>query len=85
MLDKLSPYWKAVIGFVTPGAVLLVSAVHEASAGGVDITVGEWVTAVAAMVITAGGVYTVPNRELDHDPPAPPGRTANQRIADGDI
>lgn len=69
MLDKLSPYWKAVVAFITPGAVVLVSAVTEVSAGGVAITAGEWVTALCATIITAGGVYTVPNKELTHTPP----------------
>lgn len=69
MIDKLSPYWKAVVAFITPGAVVLVSAVTEASAGGTVITSGEWITAVCAMLITAGGVYQIPNVEVQHRQP----------------
>ncbi len=54
---NLAPYWKAIIGFVAPGAVVLTSAVTEASAGGEHITAGEWVTAACAAVITGAAVY----------------------------
>ena len=62
MLDKIAPYWKAVIGFVTPGVVALVAAVQESSDGGAAVTGPEWVGILAACVITGGAVYTVPNR-----------------------
>ena len=63
MLTKLAPYWKAVLGFVAPGAVVIGSAVTEASDGGSVITTAEWVTAVVACIITGAAVYTVPNRD----------------------
>lgn len=61
MLEKVAPYWKAVVGFVAPAAVVLTAAVTESSAGGTAITAGEWVTAGCAAVITAGGVYAKSN------------------------
>lgn len=63
-MEKLAPYWKAVVGFVAPGLLVLTSAVTDASAGGVDITAGEWITAIASAFITAAGVYTVRNRPM---------------------
>ena len=65
-MDKLAPYWKAVIGFIAPGAAILISSVLEGSAGGEAITAGEWITAVCTAVITAGTVYAVPNKPATH-------------------
>ena len=61
-LDGAATVAKAVVAFIAPGAVVLTAAVTEASAGGELITQGEWVTALCATVITAGGVYLVPNK-----------------------
>jgi hypothetical protein len=44
-MNKLAPYFKAVVAFIAPGAVVLTSAVTEASAGGAAVTPGEWITA----------------------------------------
>lgn len=63
-MNALAPYFKAVVAFVAPAAVVLTSAVTEASVGGEVITVGEWVTALCACVITGAAVYAVPNREV---------------------
>jgi hypothetical protein len=63
LIERVAPYWKAVVGFVAPGAVLIGSAVTEASDGGTAITASEWVTAVVAMVVTSATVYGVPNRD----------------------
>ena len=62
-MEKIAPYWKAVVGFVAPGAVLLSAAVTEASKGGEHITDGEWITAILAMIITSAGVWAVPNKD----------------------
>jgi hypothetical protein len=62
-MSKLSPYWKAFVGFIAPGAVVLGAAVHEDSLGGHGITTGEWITAVVACVVTSAAVYRVPNRD----------------------
>lgn len=61
-MNTLAPYFKAVVAFIAPGAVVLTSAVTDASAGGELITSGEWVTAVCATIITGAAVYAVPNR-----------------------
>ena len=61
-MNKLAPYWKAVVGFVAPGAVIVGSAVTEASDGGTSITAAEWVTALVACVVTSAGVYGVANK-----------------------
>ena len=61
MLDKIRPYAKAVVGFVTPGVTALVAAVQEGSPGSAAVTGPEWVGIVAACVITGGLVFAVPN------------------------
>ena len=63
VMDKFAPYWKAVVGFVTPGVVALVAAVQDASPGGSAVTGPEWVGIAAACIITGGAVFTVPNRD----------------------
>jgi hypothetical protein len=62
-MDKLAPYWKAVLAFIAPGAVTIGSAVTDASDGGDRITTAEWVTALVACVVTAAAVYATPNRD----------------------
>lgn len=57
----LSRMWKAILGFITPGAVVIGASLLEASDGGSTITSTEWKTALVAMVITAAGVYRVEN------------------------
>lgn len=61
-LDKIKTIAKAVVGFVTPGVVAAVAAVQDGSPGGNAITMPEWVGIVAAMVITGGAVFAVPNK-----------------------
>jgi len=60
-VNALAPYFKAVVAFIAPGAVILTSAVTESSARGELITSGEWVTAICATIITGAAVYAVPN------------------------
>lgn len=62
MIEKIRPYAKAVVAFIAPGVVVLVAAVQDASPGGQAITVPEWITVGAACVLTAAGVYRVPNQ-----------------------
>lgn len=69
-MNPLAPYFKAVVGFVAPAAVVLTSAVQSASAGGEAITGGEWVTAICATIITGAGVYAVPNAPAATPPAA---------------
>lgn len=59
-MKNIAPYWKAVIGFIAPGAALIVAAVVPGTPGDSAITVGEWVTAAATCVVTAGAVYAAP-------------------------
>jgi hypothetical protein len=65
-MEKLAPYWKAVVGFVAPAAAILISAVLEGSDGGTAITGAEWVTAGCTAVITAAGVYSVRNQTVEN-------------------
>lgn len=62
-MKKIAPYAKAVVGFITPGAVLIGAAVTEASVGGSSITTSEWVTAAVACIVTGGAVYRTPNKD----------------------
>jgi hypothetical protein len=61
-MKNVSKYWKAIIGFVAPGIVILGSALTDASDGGSTITSTEWITALVACVATAGGVYAKANK-----------------------
>lgn len=61
-MDSIAPYAKAVLGFVAPGAALIIAAVLPDSVGGSVITSGEWITALCTAVVTSAGVYAVPNR-----------------------
>lgn len=63
VLGKLPYYWKAVMGFLAPAAVVLTASVLEGSAGGESITQGEWITAACAAVVTAGAVGLKGNKE----------------------
>ena len=85
---KWQRYWKAIAGALTPGAVVIVSSITPQSDAGSTITTSEWITAVAAIVISGGAVfaappndYTNPQRETvtSTDPipqPPPDGPTA---------
>lgn len=68
MLGTFAPYAKAVVAFVAPGVVLLTQAVTESSPGAATVTGPEWVGIGAACVLTAAGVYAVPNRPADPPP-----------------
>ena len=62
LLDFLRPYRKSVVGFVTPGVLVLIGSVLPASDGGSAITGSEWSTAIAACLATAGLVWKVANK-----------------------
>jgi hypothetical protein len=57
-MNKLAPYWKAVVAFLVPGVI----AVSYASRDGV-LTRSEWITAACSCLITAASVYFVPNKD----------------------
>lgn len=61
MLEKIAPYWKAVVAFVAPGATIVIASVLEGSDGGTIITAAEWITAACTCLVTAATVYAVPN------------------------
>ena len=63
MIDKLAPYAKAVVGFIAPGATILIASVLPGSAGGEAITAAEWITAACTCIVTAAGVYAIPNAD----------------------
>lgn len=80
-MDAIAPYWKAVVGFLGPGATIIIASVVDTSDGGTRITGSEWITALMTAIVTAAAVYTVPNkakrktarkpaaRPVDDDPP----------------
>lgn len=63
VLSRVPYYWKAVMGFLAPAAVVISSATLDGSAGGDRITQGELITALCAAVITAGAVGIKGNKE----------------------
>lgn len=64
-MNRIKPYWKAVLGFIAPGAVIIGSAVLETSDAGTAITGAEWVTAAVACVVSGAAVYAVPNEPVN--------------------
>lgn len=49
-------YWKGILGFIVPGAVIIGSSVTDVSDGGGVITGAEWITAIVAMIVTGAAV-----------------------------
>lgn len=68
-IQQVAPkYWKAILAFVAPGAVVIGSAVLDSSAGGSSITTAEWVTAAVACVVTSTSVGVKSNAgAYNHD------------------
>ncbi len=62
-MDTVGRYWKAIVGFIAPGAVIVGSSTLSGSDGGSNITTAEWVTAIVACIVTAAGVGVVKNRD----------------------
>lgn len=52
-MTKLAPYWKALAGFIAPGAALII-------ANGGDLSGRDWLVALATCVVTSAAVYVVP-------------------------
>lgn len=61
-MEKVAPYWKAVIAFIAPAAAIVIASVLEGSDGGTAITSAEWITAACTAIITSSTVYVVPNK-----------------------
>jgi recombinational DNA repair protein (RecF pathway) len=72
-METVSLYWKAIAGAIAPGVVLIVAAVTPGSDGGSTITQAEWITAIAAIIISGGAVYSAPPNRA---PTTPPGETS---------
>lgn len=65
-------YWKGILAFLVPGAVIIGSAVTSGSDGGTTITQAEWITAVVAMIVTGGAVGFGPANAPAEAPPTDP-------------
>lgn len=52
---------KAILAFISPGAVVIGSAVLEKSPGGTSITTAEWITAAVACIVTSAAVGAATN------------------------
>ncbi|HEY3545045.1 MAG TPA: hypothetical protein VGK17_03010 [Propionicimonas sp.] len=68
MLDKIAPYWKAVVGFFGPGIIMLC---NPLLAGRIP-TQAEWLIALGTALATSLGVYLVPNNAPATEDDAPP-------------
>lgn len=66
---KWQRYWKAIAGAIAPGVVVIVASVTEQSENGSTITTSEWITAVAAIILSGAAVYVAPPN--DYSEPAP--------------
>lgn len=70
-MDFIGRYWKAIVGFLVPAAVVITSAVQATSDGGTSVTKAEWITAICAAVVTSSGVGLVKNRTAPTPDPTP--------------
>ncbi|MGL4178286.1 MAG: hypothetical protein ACRCSN_19700 [Dermatophilaceae bacterium] len=61
----LARYAKALAALVGPAVTILISATLAGSAGGEAVTVNEWLTALAASLSTATGVFVTKNEPRD--------------------
>jgi len=61
-MKNVGRFYKAIVAFIAPGAVVIGSAVTDASSGGSSITGAEWVTAAVACVVTSAAVAAVANK-----------------------
>lgn len=62
-MDNWQHYWKGILGFLVPGAIIIGSSVLADSDGGTTITTSEWVTAAVAMIVTGGLVTAKANAD----------------------
>lgn len=67
-IKNIGKYWKAVVGFAAPAASVIALSTLPGGDGGSSITKAEWITAIAAAIITSAGVGATGNRK---DTPAP--------------
>lgn len=75
---KWQKYWKAIAGAIAPGVVVIVASVTEQSESGSTITTSEWITAVAAIILSGAAVYVAPPNDystpvkVEEHPSTPP-------------
>ena len=65
LFSSVAPYAKAIVGFITPGVVILAGALLDASPGGGSITPAEWAAVAVACLTTGTVVYATPNKQPD--------------------
>jgi hypothetical protein len=54
-MNKIAPYWKALVAFIAPGAALMIADSTTGSISGTDLLV-----ALATCIVSAGAVYAAP-------------------------
>jgi hypothetical protein len=59
-MSRLAPYWKAVVAFLAPGAVVVGIAAQREITGGDPLSSSVWLYAAATCVVTAASVYLAP-------------------------
>lgn len=60
---SIAPYYKAVMGFVAPGATTLLLALTDGSKGGDEIVRAEWWFALLTSVVSSAAVFATPNKD----------------------
>jgi hypothetical protein len=78
MLNSFRPVAKALIAFLTPGAVAIGAAMQAGTPGGTTITAEEIVGALIACILTGGAVWLVPNTD-------PKGERQEQSVQPPDV
>ena len=58
-IEKIAPYWKAIVAFLVPGVAVLVTFI-TGDEGFADVTTAEWLL-VAVALITPIAVYAKAN------------------------
>lgn len=62
-MEKIAPYYKAVVAFLVPFLTQIVAALATQSDGGSSITTSEWLTALLTSLAAGGVVFAVPNKD----------------------
>ena len=61
MIEKIAPYWKAVVAFVVPGLALLATFITGDEGFG-SVTTTEWIAVAVAVLGTPLAVFAVANK-----------------------
>jgi hypothetical protein len=77
-LEKAAPYAKAIIAALVSFLTAIATALDS---GGIDTQ--EWITAVVALLVAGGAVFSIPNRPpfVPEPEPTPSTRSSRQRGA----